>query len=188
MPPKAKAKAKAKTRRVLAIDKYAQVPRDMQAVARLLDDRDLVKRTQKALDERHARDDRIDYMPAGGEEVKVLAKKVEGMKEQLKGMGSRVRSPSVPPRSRSPRRGVDMFGSPYRERAVRASASTSQATDAPSEERQERFDRQMDREFMPSTFRAPSLDTREGYLRNRALFGETRALAAQAALRGRRLT
>ena len=50
MPPKAKAKAKAKTRRVLAIDKYAQVPRDMQAVARLLDDRDLVKRTQKALD------------------------------------------------------------------------------------------------------------------------------------------
>ena len=28
----------------------------------------------------HARDDRIDYMPAGGEEVKTLAKKVEGMK------------------------------------------------------------------------------------------------------------
>jgi hypothetical protein len=103
MPPKAKAKAKAKTRRVLAIDKYAQVPRDMQAVARLLDDRDLVKRTQKALDERHARDDRIDYMPAGGEEVKTLAKKVEGMKEQLKGMGSTVRSDS-PRRSRSPRR------------------------------------------------------------------------------------
>ena len=66
MPPKAKAKAKAKTRRVLAIDKYAQVPRDMQAAARLLDDRGLVKRTQKALDERHARDDRIDYVPAGG--------------------------------------------------------------------------------------------------------------------------
>ena len=103
MPPKAKAKAKAKTRRVLAIDKYAQVPRDMQAVARLLDDRDLVKRTQKALDERHARDDRIDYMPAGGEEVKTLAKTVEGMKEQLKGMGSTVRSDS-PRRSRSPHR------------------------------------------------------------------------------------
>ncbi|MFN9905183.1 MAG: hypothetical protein ACK56F_03525, partial [bacterium] len=70
------------------------MPRDMQVVARLLDDRDLVKRTQKALGERHARDDRIDYMPAGGEEVKTLAKKVEGMKEQLKGMGSTVRSDS----------------------------------------------------------------------------------------------
>ena len=79
------------------------MPRDMQAVARLLDDRDLVKRTQKALGERHARDDRIDYMPAGGEEVKTLARKVEGMKEQLRGMGSTVRSDS-PRRSRSPRR------------------------------------------------------------------------------------
>ena len=92
MPPKAKAKAKAKTMRVLAIDKYAQVPRDMQAVARLLDARGLVKRTQKALGERHARDDRIDYMPAGGEEVKALTKTVEGMQGQLKGMGSTVRS------------------------------------------------------------------------------------------------
>ena len=81
MPPKAKAKAKAKTRRVLAIDKYAQVPRDMQAAARLLDDRELVKRTQKALDERHARDDRIDSVPAGGEQMEALAKKVEGMKK-----------------------------------------------------------------------------------------------------------
>ena len=80
MPPKAKAKAKAKTRRVLAIDKYAQVPRDMQAAARLLDDRDLVKRTQKALGGRHARDDRIDYVPAGGEQVEALAKEVEDMK------------------------------------------------------------------------------------------------------------
>ena len=61
----------------------------MQAVARLLDDRDLVKGTQKALDERHARDDRIDYMPAGGQEVKALTKTVEGMKEQLKGMVAR---------------------------------------------------------------------------------------------------
>ena len=97
MPPKAKAKGKAKAkakRGVLAIDKYAQAPRDKQAAARLLDDRDLVKRTQRALDERHARDDRIDYMPAGGEEVKTLAKIVDDMKEQLKGMGSRVRSPS----------------------------------------------------------------------------------------------
>ena len=100
MPPKAKAKAK--TRCVLVIDECAQVPRGMQAAARLLDDRDLV-RAQKALDERHARDDRIDYMPAGGEEVKTLAKKVEGMKEQLRGMGSTVRSDS-PRRSRSPRR------------------------------------------------------------------------------------
>ena len=120
MPPKAKAKAKAK-KRVLAIDKYAQVPRDMQAAARLLDVRELVERTQKALDERYARDDRIDYMPAGGEEVKVLAKKVEGMKEQLKGMGSRVRSRSAPPRSRSPRRGLDMFGAPRREGPASAS-------------------------------------------------------------------
>ena len=103
MPPKAKAKAKAKTRRVLAIDKYAQVPRDMQAAARLLDDRDLVKRTQKALDERHARDDRIDYVPAGGEQVEALAKKVEDMKTQMKAMGGTVRSVSAP-RSRSPRR------------------------------------------------------------------------------------
>ena len=75
----------------------------MQAVARLLDDRDLVKGTQKALDERHARDDRIDYIPAGGEEVKTLAKKVEGMKEQLKGIGSTGRTDSPRP-SRSPRR------------------------------------------------------------------------------------
>ena len=103
MPPKAKAKAKAKTRRVLAIDKYAQVPRDMQAAARLLDDRDLVKRTQKALGERHARDDRIDYVPAGGEQMEALAKKVEGMKKQMKAMGGRVPSDS-PPRSRTPRR------------------------------------------------------------------------------------
>ena len=187
MPPKAKAKAKAKTRRVLAIDKYAQVPRDMQAVARLLDDRDLVKRMQKALDERRARDDRIDYMPAGGEEVKTLAKKVEGMKEQLRGMGSSVRSDS-PRRSRTPRRRFDRFGSPYREPAVRASASTSRATFAPSEERQSRFDRQMDREFMPSAFRAPSLDTPAGREMNRALFGDARVAAARAALRGRRLT
>ena len=47
MQPKAKAKAKAKTMRVLAIHKYAQVLRDMQAAACLLDDRDLVKRAQK---------------------------------------------------------------------------------------------------------------------------------------------
>ena len=78
MPPKANAEAKAKTRRVLAIDKYAQVPRDMQAAARLLDDCDLVERTQKALDERHARDDTDDYLPAGGEQMEALAKKVEG--------------------------------------------------------------------------------------------------------------
>ena len=103
MPPKAKAKAKAKTRRVLAVDKYAQVPRDMHAAARLLDDRDLVKRTQKALDERHARDDRIDYVPAGGDQMEVLAKKVDGMKTQMKAMGGTVRSVSAP-RSGSPRR------------------------------------------------------------------------------------
>ena len=121
MPPRAKATAKAKTRRVLAIDKYAQVPRDMRAAARLLDNRDLVKRTQSALDERHARDNRIDYMPAGGEEVKTLAKKVEGMKEQLKGMGSRVRSPILPPLSRSPCLGHDMFDAPRRERPAIAS-------------------------------------------------------------------
>ena len=100
MPPMAKAKAKAKTSRVLAIDKYAQVPPDMQAAARLLDDRDLAKRTQKAVDERHARDDRIDYVPAGGEQMEALAKKVEGMKKQMKAMGGRVRSDS-PPRSRT---------------------------------------------------------------------------------------
>ena len=95
MPPKAKAKAKAK-RRVLAIDKHAQVPRDMQAAARLLDDRDLVKRTQKALGERHARDDRIDYVPAGGEQVEALAKKVEDMKTQMKAMGGTVHAESAP--------------------------------------------------------------------------------------------
>jgi hypothetical protein len=158
MPPKAKAKAKAKTRRVLAIDKYAQVPRDMQAVARLLDDRDLVKRTQKALDERHARDDRIDYMPAGGEEVKALAKKVEGMKEQLKGMGSTVRSDS-PRRSRSPRR-IPTF-------EPRSGPSTMSRTDR---------------------FRAPSLDTFAGMAAKRAVFRDARAASARAALRGRRLT
>ena len=103
MPPKAKAKAKAKTRRVLAIDMYTQVPHDMQAAARLLDDRDLVKRTQKALDERHARDDRIDCVPAGGEQVEALTKKVEDMKTQMKAMGGTVRPVSAP-RSRSPRR------------------------------------------------------------------------------------
>ena len=81
MSPKAEGKAKTKTRRVLAIDEYAQVPRDMQAAARLLDDRDLVKRTPKAVDERRARDARIDYVPAGGEQVEALAKKVEDMKK-----------------------------------------------------------------------------------------------------------
>ena len=159
MPPKAKAKAKAKTRRVLAIDKCAQVPRDMQVVARLLDDLDLVKRTQKALDERHARDDRIDYMPAGGEEVKALTKTVEGMKEQLKGMGSTVRSDS-PRRSRSPRR-FPMF-------EPRSGPSTMSRT--------------MDR------FRAPSLDTSAGMAAKRAVFRDARAASARAALRGRRLT
>ena len=79
------------------------MPHDMQAAARLLDDRDLVKRTQKTLEERHARDDRIDYVPAGGEQVEALAKKVEDMKTQLKTMGGTVRSVSAP-RSRSPRR------------------------------------------------------------------------------------
>ena len=103
MPPKAKAKAKPKTRRVLAIDKYAKVPRDMHAAARLLDDRDLVKRAQKALNERHARDDRIDSVPAGGEQVETLAKKVEDMETQMKAMGGTVRPVSAP-RSRSPRR------------------------------------------------------------------------------------
>ena len=72
---------------MLAIDKYAQVPRDTQVAARLLDDRDLVKRAQKALGERHARDDRIDYVPAGGEQVEALAKKVEDMKTQMEGDG-----------------------------------------------------------------------------------------------------
>ena len=72
-------KAKAKPRRVLAIDKYAQVPRDMQVAARLLDDRDLVKRMQKALGERHARDDRIDYAPAGGEQVEDPVNKLARM-------------------------------------------------------------------------------------------------------------
>ena len=101
MPPKAKAKANSETRRVLANDKYAQAPRDMQAAASLLDDRDLVKGTQKALGERHARDDRINYVPAGGEQVEALAKKVECMKKQLQDMGSSVPSPNAPPRSRS---------------------------------------------------------------------------------------
>ena len=149
MPPKAKAKAKAKTRRALAIDKYAQVPRDMQAAARLLDDRDLVKRTQKAWGERRARDDRIDYVPAGGEQVEALAKKVEGVKKLMKAMLGRVRSDS-PPRSRTPRRWYSGYHLP--EPSVRQSASTSRATFAPSEERQERLDRQMDREFVPSAF------------------------------------
>ena len=158
MPPKAKAKAKAKTRRVLAIDKYAQVPRDMQAVARLLDDRELVKRTQKALDERHARDDRIDYMPAGGEEVKALTKTVEGMKEQLKGMGSTVRTDS-PRRSRSPRR-----------------FPTFEPRSGPAT-----MSRTMDR------FRAPSLDTFAGMAAKRAVFRDARAASARAALRGRPL-
>ena len=185
MPPQAKAKAKAKTRRVLAIDKYAQVPRDMQAADRLLDDRDLVKRTQKALDARRARDDRIDYVPAGGEQMEALAKKVEGMKKQMKAMGGRVRSDS-PPRSRTPRRWYSGYHLP--EPSVRQSASTSRATFAPSEKRQERLDRQMDREFMPSAFRAPSLDTHARVEITRALYGDARVAAARAALRGRRLT
>ena len=53
----------------------------------MLDDRDLVKRTQKALEERHARDDKIDYVPARCEQVEALAKKVEDMKTQMKAMG-----------------------------------------------------------------------------------------------------
>ena len=108
-------------------------------------------------------------MPAGGEQVEALAKKVEGMKKQLKDMGSRVRSPSVPPRSRSPRR-FDMFGLPYKERPV--SASTSRAM--------------VNRDFMP--FRAPSLDTFAGVAAKHALFGDARVAAICAALRGRRLT
>ena len=105
---------------MLAIDKYAQVPLDMQVAACLLDDRDSVKFTQKALDERHARDDRIDYMPAGREQVEALAKKVADMKTQMKATGGAVRSVSAP-RSRSPHRGT--FG----ERPV--TASTSRAMD-----------------------------------------------------------
>ena len=112
--PKAKAKATAKIRRALAIDKYAEVPRGMQASARLLDDRDLVKRTQKALGAEHARDDRIDYVPAGGEQVEALAKKVEDMKTQMKAMRGTVRSVSAP-RSRSPRRVTAPFRAMDRE-------------------------------------------------------------------------
>ena len=164
MPPKATGTT---TSRVLATDKYAQVPRDMQAAARLLDDRDLVKRMQKALGERHARVDRIDCMPAGGEEVKTFAKKVEGVKEELKGMGSRVRSPSIPPRSRSPRRGLDMFDAPRRERPASAS-------------------RTMEPEFM--SFRAPSLGTFARMAAKRAAFRDARAASARVALRGRPLT
>ena len=162
MPPKAKAKAKAKTRRVLAIDKYAQVPRDMQVAARLLDDRDLVMRTQKALDERHDRGDRLDYVPAGGEQMEALAKKVEDMKTQMKATGGTVRSFSAP-RSRSPRRGA--FG----ERP--ATASTF---------------RTLDRQLMP--FRAPNLDMFAGMAARRAVFRDARTASARAALRGRRLT
>ena len=164
MPPKAKAKAKAKRRRALAIDKYAQMPGDMQAAARLLDDRDLVKRTQKALGERHARDDRIDYVPAGGEQVEALAEKVEDIKKHMKAMGGTVRSVSTP-RSRSPRRGT--FGSSCREHPVNASTS-----------------RAMGRE----PFRAPSLEKFAGMAAKRSFFRDARVAAARTALRGRRPT
>ena len=47
-------------------------------------------------------------MPAGGEQVEALAKKVEDMKTQMKAIGGTVRSVSTP-RSRSPRRSTAPF-------------------------------------------------------------------------------
>ena len=49
---KAKSKAKSKAAKKLVIDKYAQLPRSLQAAAKMLDERDLTVRVQDALNAR----------------------------------------------------------------------------------------------------------------------------------------
>ena len=60
---KAKAKAKAKPRAKVVVDKYAQLPRSLQAAAKALDERDLTVRVQNALNARRNRDERTEDIP-----------------------------------------------------------------------------------------------------------------------------
>ena len=62
MKAKAKAKSKAKAKK-LVIDKYAQLPRSLQAAAKMLDERDLTVRVQDALNARRHRDERAEDVP-----------------------------------------------------------------------------------------------------------------------------
>ena len=61
---KAKAEAKAKAKaKAIKIDKYAQIPRSLQAAAKMLDERDLTLHVQEALNNRRHRDERIEGVP-----------------------------------------------------------------------------------------------------------------------------
>ena len=59
---KGKAKAKPRAKKVV-VDKYAQLPRSLQAAAKALDERDLTARVQNALNARRHRDERTEDVP-----------------------------------------------------------------------------------------------------------------------------
>ena len=91
---KAKAKAKAKA---IKIDKYAQIPRSLQAAAKMLDERDLTLRVQEALNNRRHRDERIEDVP----EHRGQAMDMRTLERTVDRVASRLGSP-MRARSRSP--------------------------------------------------------------------------------------
>ena len=94
---KAKAKAKAKA---IKIDKYAQIPRSLQAAAKMLDERDLTLRVQDALNNRRHRDERIEDVPehrGQAMDMRTLERTVDRVASRI---GSAMRARSRSPASR----------------------------------------------------------------------------------------
>lgn len=93
---KAKAKAKAKA---IKIDKYAQIPRSLQAAAKMLDERDLTLRVQEALNNRRHRDERIEDVPehrGQAMDMRTLERTVDRVASRLGSvMRARSRSPAA---------------------------------------------------------------------------------------------
>ena len=96
---KPKAKAKAKT---IKIDKYAQLPRSLQAAAKMLDERDLTVRAQDALNARRHRDERAEDVPEhrGPVDMRSLERVVNRVAGHLSSRGSPPSPMSVTPRTR----------------------------------------------------------------------------------------
>ena len=106
MKAKAKAKSKAKSKaaaKKLVIDKYAQVPRSLQAAAKMLDERDLTVRVQDALNARRHRDERAADVPEnrGPVDMRSLERVVDRVAGHL-GRPSRASSRPPSPMSVTP--------------------------------------------------------------------------------------
>ena len=93
---KAKATAKAKAK-AIKIDKYAQIPRSLQAASKMLDERDLTLRVQEALNNRRHREERIEGVPEHRGQVMDMRTLERTVDRVASGLGSAMRA-----RSRSP--------------------------------------------------------------------------------------